>query len=271
MRPRARRNFSKSPKSLARGNKEHIAAVIPARYGSTRLPGKPLVDLCGKPMIQHVFERVKQVSRIDRVIVATDDVRVVDAVKRFGGEVVMTPADIRSGSDRVAFAARDLQNVSIIVNVQGDEPLIEPAMIDEAIQPLVEDPMVEVATLVKHVDAAEELINPNTVKVVVDLHGYAMYFSRSPIPFQRDGREFEGFFKHIGLYVFRRDFLIKFASLPETALERSEKLEQLRILEHGYKIKAVMTQYESIPIDTQEDVDRVQVLMRNTMVSAHGT
>lgn len=256
---------------MARDNKEHIAAVIPARYGSTRLPGKPLVDLCGKPMIQHVFERVKQVSRIDRVIVATDDVRVADAVKRFGGEVVMTPSDIRSGSDRVAFAARDLQNVSIIVNVQGDEPLIEPAMIDEAIQALIDDPAVEVATLVKHVDAAEELINPNTVKVVVDRHGYAMYFSRSPIPFQRDGREFEGFLKHIGLYVFRRDFLIKFASLPETALERSEKLEQLRILEYGNKIKATVTRYESIPVDTPEDLEKARMLVRNAVVPAHGT
>lgn len=243
-------------------NKEYIIAIIPSRYGSTRLPAKPLIDLCGMPMIQHVYERTRRAKLIHRVLVAADDARVVEVVKHFGGEVVMTPKDVRSGSDRVAYVARDLANASIIVNIQGDEPLIEPVMIDEAVQPLIDDPSIAVGTLVKQIDSPEELTNPNVVKVVLDIYGFALYFSRSSIPFVRDGQSpYTFYYKHIGLYVFRRDFLLKFASLPETALERIEKLEQLRILEHGFKIKAAVTRYDSVPVDTPEDVEKVRKIL----------
>ena len=248
--------------------KENIVAIIPARYGSARLPGKPLIDLCGKPMIQRVYERAKQAKLVNEVIVATDDARIVDAVKRFGGKAVMTPTDLRSGSDRVAFVAKDLPDASIIVNVQGDEPLIEPAMIDEAIQPLIDDTGLLVGTLLKRIDSAEELSNPTIVKAVLDKNRFALYFSRAPIPFNRDGHGFEGFYKHIGLYVYRRSFLLKFASLQESALERVEKLEQLRILEHGYKIKAAITSYDSVPVDTPEDVERVKTLLKKSAASS---
>ena len=243
-----------------------IVAIIPARYGSSRLPGKPLIDLCGRPMIQHVYERAKKAKLVGRVIVAADDERVVEAVRAFHGEVVMTPPDVRSGSDRAAIVARSIPDASIVVNVQGDEPLIEPAMIDEAVQPLAEDRTLLVGTLVRRIDTSEELVNPNIVKVVLDAQGFAMYFSRSPIPHNRDDQSPGIRYKHIGLYVFQREFLLKFASLPEMALERAEKLEQLRVLEHGYRIKATVTKYDSIPVDTREDAERVRaLLLRKTL------
>jgi len=237
--------------------KQNIVAIIPARYGSTRLPGKPLINLAGKPMIQRVVEQVRKATLVDRVIVATDDGRIIDAVKRFGGEAVMTPSDVRSGSDRVALVARDLPEAEIVVNVQGDEPLIEPAMVDEAIRPLVDDRSIDVGTLVKRIDNAEDLANPGIVKVVMDRRGFALYFSRSPIPFRRNGSTPEACYKHIGVYVFRREFLPTFASLSETPLENAEKLEQLRILEHGYRIKATVTLFDSIPVDTEDDVKTI--------------
>lgn len=249
--------------------KQNIVAIIPARYGSTRLPGKPLIDLAGKPMIEHVYERTKKAKLVERVIVATDDERVVRAVQAFHGEVVMTPPDVRSGSDRVAIVVRDLASASLVVNVQGDEPMIEPAMIDEAVQPLVDDQTIIVGTLVKRIDATEELSNPNIVKAVLDKNGFALYFSRAAVPFASDGRAVEASYKHIGLYAFRRDFLLKFASLPETPLEGIEKLEQLRILEHGYRIKATVTLYDSIPVDTLEDVERVRMLLERRTIKVH--
>jgi 3-deoxy-manno-octulosonate cytidylyltransferase (CMP-KDO synthetase) len=249
-------------------NNEHIIAIIPARYSSTRLPGKPLIDLGGKPMIQHVYERTRYAKLVNRVMVATDDQRIVDAVTRFGGEAVMTPSDLRSGSDRVAYVARQFGSASIIVNVQGDEPLIEPAMIDEAIKPLVNDPEIRAGTLVRHSKSVEEFVNPNVVKVVLDRHGNALYFSRAPIPFHRDGREFNGFYKHIGLYVYRQEFLLQLTTLPEMDLERTEKLEQLRIVHHGFPIKAVVTEHDSIPVDTPEDVMRVTNFLEREQVSA---
>src|SRR5712692_1177918 len=246
--------------------RKNIVAIIPARYGSTRLPGKPLIDIAGRPMIQHVYERTKKSRLVDRVIVATDDERVVNAVKRFDGESVMTPGHLRSGSDRVAYAAKKLPDATLLVNVQGDEPLIEPGMIDEAVQPLLDDETIDVGTLVRRIDKPDDLANPNIVKVVLDTKGFALYFSRAAIPFTRDGQITEALYKHIGLYVFRRDFLLKFASLPVTTLERMEKLEQLRILEHGYKIKATVTKDDSMPIDTSEDVNLVKgMLERSTM------
>lgn len=248
---------------------EHIIAIIPARYGSTRLPGKPLIPLAGKPMVQHVYERVCKARRLERVLVATDDRRVMEAVVQFGGEAVMTPSALRSGSDRVAYVARSLDRATIIVNVQGDEPLLEPPMVDQAIQPLVDDPVAQVATLVKWSDSAEEFINPNVVKVVLDERGYALYFSRAPIPYHRDRGTFDGFYKHIGLYAYRKQFLLAYPALRQTELERHEKLEQLRILEHGFRIKVAVTEYDSVPVDTAEDVERVSGRLSAAMKMLH--
>lgn len=246
----------------------NIVAIIPARYASTRLPEKPLIDLCGKPMIQRVYEQTRKATLVNRVIVATDHEKITEAVKSFGGEVMLTPTDLKSGSDRIAYVAKNLKDAVIIVNVQGDEPLISPTMIDEAIEPMIDDSKIQTATLVKKITLAAEVSNPNIVKVVLDKNGFALYFSRSPIPFLRNGsgndtwyRQFT-YYKHIGLYVFRRDFLMQFASWQETALEQAERLEQLRIIEHGFKIKATITEYDSVPVDTVEDADRVRTILQ---------
>jgi 3-deoxy-manno-octulosonate cytidylyltransferase (CMP-KDO synthetase) len=242
-------------------------AIIPARYASERLPGKPLADIAGKPMIQRVCERTARASRVTRVIVATDDERIATAVRSFGGEAVMTPSDLQSGSDRIALVARGIPEAEIIVNVQGDEPLIEPAMIDEAIAPLEADRTIQVGTLVSRITDPADLATPAIPKVVLDREGFALYFSRAAIPFLRDlptGRWLEAgvFYRHIGLYVYRRDFLLRFASLPQTPLERGEKLEQLRILEHGVRIKATVTAHGSMSVDTPADLERVRMLVR---------
>jgi 3-deoxy-manno-octulosonate cytidylyltransferase (CMP-KDO synthetase) len=217
-------------------------------------------------MIQHVYERAKQARRLDDVCVATDDERILAAVHGFGGTAIMTPTGLQSGSDRVAYAARSLQDAEIIVNVQGDEPLIAPAMIDEAVEPLQQDPALVAGTLVRKITTGEELQNPGIPKVVLDRRGFCLYFSRSPIPFVRDTPEetwhsSATFYKHIGLYVYRRTFLLTFASLPQTPLEKTEKLEQLRILECGYRIKAVVTMHDTIPVDTPADLERVRALI----------
>ncbi len=244
-----------------------IIAVIPARYASQRLPAKPLIDLLGKPMIQRVYERVREANLPSQVIVATDDERIASVVRGFGGEVVMTSPVIRSGSDRVAAVAEEVPG-DIFVNVQGDEPLIAPEMIDEAVRVLLDDPNAVVGTLVKKMESIEELVNPSIVKVVVGETGHALYFSRSVIPYLRDLddqsqwlRE-HTFYKHIGIYVFRRDFLLSYTSMSESKLERAERLEQLRILEHGYTMKVGITRFESMPIDTSDDVQRVIKLLQ---------
>ncbi len=240
-----------------------IIGIIPSRYASQRLPAKSLADIHGKPMIQHVVERAKSSRLLTNVIVATDDERIVAAVKKFGGEAVMTPVTIQSGSDRIAFAARSL-DADIIVNIQGDEPLIEPKMIDQTIQILIDDADAVVSTAVKKISMLGDLLTPNVVKVVLDQKNFALYFTRSIVPFVRDSQEVTdwlkeaAFYKHFGLYVYRASFLQKFASLKPTRLEQIEKLEQLRILEHGYRIKVAVTEYDSIPVDTQEDLDRVR-------------
>jgi 3-deoxy-manno-octulosonate cytidylyltransferase (CMP-KDO synthetase) len=245
-----------------------VTAIIPARYASTRLPAKPLIDLCGKPMIQHVYERTKQATLVTNVIVATDHGEIAATVRAFGGECVMTAADLRSGSDRIAAVAKNLTRADIIVNVQGDEPLIAPQMIDEAIHPMIDNPKIDVATLVKKIDAAEDIVNPNVVKVVMDIAGNAIYFSRAPIPYVRNAAEVTGnhkqniYYKHIGLYVYRKEFLLDFASWKESTLEHTEKLEQLRIIEHGFRIKATITHYDSIPVDTPGDADRVRTILQ---------
>jgi len=245
----------------------HVVGVIPARYASQRLPGKPLVDLLGKPMIQHVYERSVKATLLNQVIVATDDRRIADAVRSFGGEVMMTSADITSGSDRVAAVARQVQG-DVFVNVQGDEPLIAPEMIDEAIRVVLDDQNAGIGTLAKKIESPEDLVNPSVVKVVVGNDSYALYFSRSPIPFMRDvadrtkWHDHQAFFKHIGIYVFRRESLLQYGELLESPLERAERLEQLRILENGFRIKVGFTSYDSIPIDTERDVERILSLLR---------
>ncbi len=262
----------------------NVLAVIPARYASSRLPGKPLVSLCGKPMIRHVWERVRRAASVSRVLVATDDERILRAVAEFGGEAVMTRADHRSGTERVAevaaHAAPGLSGVKgsgaaeVIVNVQGDEPLIEPAAVDAAVEALRADDAVQVATLAVPIATPAEVMDPNVVKVVSDFDGNALYFSRAPIPwirgvFSPGTRAGAGVppasgpthFKHIGLYVFRREALLEFPTFPQGELERLEQLEQLRWLENGYRIRLAETTYDSVSVDVPEDVPRVEKLL----------
>jgi 3-deoxy-manno-octulosonate cytidylyltransferase (CMP-KDO synthetase) len=243
-----------------------ITSIIPARYASTRLPGKPLLDIAGKPMILHVYERARKAKFVNRVMVATDDMRIFNAVKGFDGDAVMTSQSHESGTDRLAEVAEGLKS-DIIVNVQGDEPLIEPEMIDEAIRPLIDNGSIVMGSLKAEIRDEAELNNPNVVKVVVDKNDFALYFSRYPIPFVRDGSRFTAHgsrhFKHIGLYVYRRDFLLKYAKMPQTPLEMAEKLEQLRVLENGYRIKVPTTRYQTLGVDTEEDLERVRRFFRS--------
>ena len=248
-------------------------AVIPARFASSRLPGKPLADIAGRPMIEHVYRRAADTRGIDAVVVATDDERIAAAVQKFGGIARLTQATHRTGTDRIAEVARDL-SCDILVNVQGDLPLIEPGMISEVLEPLISDATVTMSTLRQATSDPSEISSPHVVKVVVDHRNDALYFSRSPIPFRRDEgladrlRQSSGgqgaeqqVYKHIGLYGFRRDFLLAFTALPQTPLEQAESLEQLRALEHGFRIRAVATKYESIEVDTPEDLERVRQLL----------
>lgn len=253
---------------------ERVIAVIPARYASQRLPAKSLIDLLGKPMVQRVYEQVKKATLPTQVVVATDDERIAEVVRGFGGTVVMTSPQIRSGSDRVSAVAGEVAG-EIFVNVQGDEPLIAPEMIDEAVRVVLDDPSAEVGTLAKKIESLDELLNPSIVKVVFDDHGAALYFSRSVIPFVRDTQDQSQwlhrhtFYKHIGIYVFRKEFLLQYTTMPESSLERAERLEQLRILENGHAIRVGVTQYDSLPIDTHEDVQRVIDCLKRQEVSSH--
>jgi 3-deoxy-manno-octulosonate cytidylyltransferase (CMP-KDO synthetase) len=253
-----------------------VAAFIPARYGSTRLEGKPLADICGRPMIQWVYERVRACGLVDGVTVATDDQRVFDAVLAFGGRAVMTDAAHSSGTDRIAEAARAV-DADIIVNVQGDEPLIEPEMIASVIKPLIDDPELRFSTLKTGILDEEEYKNPHAVKVVCDARGRAIYFSRSPVPhgctFGDGGDGGRGgdsnlealprAYKHIGLYAFRKDFLLEFSRLKPTRLERAERLEQLRALENGVDIMVVETPFNPVAVDTPEDLELVRSIIGN--------
>jgi 3-deoxy-manno-octulosonate cytidylyltransferase (CMP-KDO synthetase) len=251
-----------------------VIGVIPARYASQRLPAKPLMDLLGKPMVQRVYEQAKRASRLQGVIVATDDERIATVVRSFGGDVVITPPEIKSGSDRVAVVAAGHEG-DIFVNIQGDEPLIAPQMIDQAADILINDPRAVVGTLAKKLTTSLELSNPGVVKVVVDKNSNALYFSRSIIPYIRDEQnpakwiDRRAFYKHIGLYVFRRDFLLEFTKTPESSLEQSERLEQLRILENGYKIKVGFTEHDSIPVDTLADAERVIAILKQQGTPFH--
>ena len=211
-------------------------------------------------MIEHVYRRAAAARLVSRVIVATDDRRIADAVAAFGGEAVMTSPSHQSGTDRLAEVAATL-DAELVVNVQGDEPLLEPAMIDEAVAPFAADPALMMSTLRRRIDDPAELQNPNVTKVVVDRDGFAMYFSRAPIPFTRAGQPAADAWRHVGLYVYRRACLLRLAALPPTALERAEALEQLRALEHGIRIKAIETSYDTIGVDTPDDLARVRRLV----------
>jgi 3-deoxy-manno-octulosonate cytidylyltransferase (CMP-KDO synthetase) len=251
-----------------------IVAVIPARFHSTRLPGKPLADVCGRPMIEHVYRRASEARGVEAVVVATDDERIAEAVTRFGGVARMTRSTHRTGTDRIAEVAADL-TCDIIVNVQGDEPLLDARMLDELLSPFAGDESIEMTTLRHAITDRADYDNPNVVKVVVDRHGNALYFSRAAIPYFRLKAEATGVraeatknplkgtraFKHIGVYAYRRSLVMTLAGLPQTPLEIAESLEQLRALEHGVRIRTVETQFESIGVDTPEDLERVRRLL----------
>jgi 3-deoxy-manno-octulosonate cytidylyltransferase (CMP-KDO synthetase) len=249
----------------------NVVAIIPARFASTRFEGKALAEILGKPMVQHVYERTARARLVSEVIVATDDERIAAAVRAFGGRAEMTDKGHETGTDRLAEVAARLGS-EIVVNVQGDEPLIEPAMIDEAIQPLVDDPSILMGTLKSRIKNLHDFLSPNVVKVVTDWEGFALYFSRSPLPNFRDkwnNLKDEKFatgkllcYKHVGLYVYRREFLLQYAQMSPTYLELAEKLEQLRVLENGYRIKVVETEHESIGVDTPGDLEKVLERLR---------
>jgi len=247
---------------------EHIIIVIPARWGSTRFPGKPLARIAGKSMIERVHARCAASARASRVIVATDDERIQSEVERFGGETVMTPADLASGTERMAWVARKTE-ADIYVNVQGDEPLLPPATIDAAVEALTRNPEADIATACCHLHHAADIANPNIVKLVTDRAGFALYFSRAAIPHVRNGNAFGGtgvYRKHIGIYVFRREALLRFATLDQTPLEHSEKLEQLRAIEHGMRIVVTEVETDSQAVDTPGDIEKVERLIDHDAV-----
>ncbi len=242
-----------------------VFGIIPARYGSTRLPAKILADIEGKTMIQRVYERARRSPSLNRLVVATDDDRIYDRVRSFGGEALMTSPAHPSGTDRVAEAARGLGagEADVIVNIQGDQPLFEPGMIDEVVGPFREDPGLEMGALVYPIRTPEELANPSVVKVVRDRKGFALYFSRSPMPYVISNSLTPRYYKHIGPYAYRMEFLLQFTQLERGELERSESLEQLRALEHGYKIRVVETRFDSQEVDTPEDLEKVRKKIRS--------
>ncbi len=259
--------------------KKNVIAIIPARYGSVRLPGKMLLEIAGKPLILHSLAQAAKARYVSRVVVATDDERILRVVQESGGEAVMTSSEHISGSDRIAEAAQNLPANSIIVNVQGDEPTISPRTIDAAVEAFINDAAVDIATTSEAISETDELMNGNVVKVVTNAEGYAVYFSRSPIPFPRDASlRYDGdlkqaisdepgllsiFRKHTGLYVYRREYLLKFTKLPPTKLEQIEMLEQLRALENGARIKVVEVKESSIGVDTAEDLERVKRIIES--------
>ena len=237
--------------------------IMPARYKSTRFEGKPLADILGKPMIQHVYERAKRAEGIHKVVVATDDQRIFDTVVGFGGEAVMTKSDHPSGTDRLAEAIDIMgaEGQDIIINVQGDQPAFDPKQIDEVVAPLREDPDLDMSTPIIPTIDPLEIGNPNHVKVVFDDNHYALYFSRAPIPWPREGDQ-SYYFKHIGIYGYRARFLRLFVTLPPGKLEDIEKLEQLRALEHGFRIKVVISGLDSPEVDRPADLTRVEALLK---------
>ena len=239
--------------------KTPVAVIIPARYASTRFPGKPLALLAGKPMIQHVWEKAIA-SKADAVAVATDDERIAAAVEKFGGKAIMTSPDHPSGTDRIAEAARAFDGVETVINIQGDEPMIPPSVINDLIDAMANCDA-EMGTVVVPVKRSEVENNPNLPKVTLTSDGYAIYFSRSMIPYLREGGEETEVYRHWGIYAYRREALKKFVSLPPGKLEQCEKLEQLRALENGMRIKVIQTNFETIGIDTPEDLERAEAFL----------
>ncbi len=243
-------------------NFQKVIGVIPARYGSSRFPGKVLADLVGKPMIQWVYEQSLKSKTLDQLFIATDNESVLKAVENFGGNAVMTSQDHQSGTDRIAQAVEKIET-DIVVNIQGDQPLLDPKMIDEAVQPMLDDTTVQMSTIKTKI-SEEDYNDPAVVKVVVDENDFALYFSRSLIPYARDKVAVD-VFEHVGLYVYRKDFLLKISKLPQTYLEKIEMLEQLRVMEKGYKIKVVETKSEhaaGVSVDTPEDLLKVEKLIK---------
>ncbi len=237
-----------------------VIAFIPGRAQSTRFPGKPLADIHGRPMIMWVYDRAKAAPLVDDVYVATDSDEIRSAVEECGGKAVMTSSTHPSGSDRVAEAAISvgMNDRDIAVNIQGDQPLFDPIMVEEVARPLLEDPRIPMSTLIYRIVRDEEITHPNAVKTVIDREGFALYFSRTTIPHHRDASRGEDYFKHHGIYAYRVDFLKRFVALPQGPLERAERLEQLRALEHGFRVKTVITDLDSIEVDTEEDLARVR-------------
>jgi 3-deoxy-manno-octulosonate cytidylyltransferase (CMP-KDO synthetase) len=241
----------------------NVLAIIPARFGSTRLPGKPLASIAGKPMIQHVVERVRQAQLVKNVLVATDDQRIKKAVEDFGGQAILTRPDHRTGTDRVAEVATHVV-ADFYINIQGDEPLIDPATVNLVVSEMLEDDSVQIATPCSAITVPNEIMDPNIVKVVSDFDGNALYFSRAPIPWVRDtGTALAPrHCKHIGLYGFRRDALLEFPTLPPGELEHTEQLEQLRWLENGFRIRVVETEYDAVSVDVPADIERIEKILR---------
>ena len=240
------------------------AIIIPARYGSSRLEGKPLIEVNGKPIIQWVYEKAQQAKLADIIIVATDDERIFNAVKAFGGNVEMTSADHKCGSDRIREVAERHPEISYIVNLQGDEPLIKPESIDAVARNVQEDDKADISTLIRILKDEKEINNPNLVKCVIDNNGYALYFSRSKIPYERN-TEIATFYGHLGIYGYKREALIKMTSLPQTPLEKTESLEQLRALENGMKIKTSIVDFVPVGIDTKEDLEKFKQIIANKL------
>lgn len=230
--------------------------VIPSRYASTRLEGKPLKDIYGHTMIEWVYKRTK-LSNLDEVVVATDDERIYKEIERFGGKAILTSKEHENGTSRIAEVCTKYEDYDVIVNVQGDEPLIEPEMINSIINSFKEDDTISMSTLKYKIDTMEEIENPNYVKVITDKKGYALYFSRSVIPYPRK-LDIQNYYKHVGIYGYKRDFVVEYAKMEPTPLELSESLEQLRALENGYRIKVMETPYKIIGVDTQEELEKVR-------------
>ena len=235
--------------------------VIPARYSSTRLPGKPLKEICGVPMICRVWQRASRAASVSDVIVATDDERILQAVEKFSGRAMMTRADHKTGTDRLAEVAEKFPDVDVIVNVQGDEPLIEPTLIDELVAEFAKDAALQMATVATALTDAAEMNNPNNVKVIVDRNSDALYFSRSLIPYPRNVGN-APVLKHIGIYAYRRNFLLAYAKMEPTPLEQTESLEQLRALENGFKIRVIKSSCRFVGVDTAEDLQLVNEIYR---------
>lgn len=241
-----------------------IIVIIPSRYGSSRFEGKPLAKICGKPMIQHTYHRAASATQVNDVFVATDDLRIANAVRDFGGNAIMTGDQNRSGTDRAAEAAEKLglAREDIVINVQGDQPMLDPRCLNQVVMPFFTDPSVEMTTLAFKIVNSREITDPKDVKVTFDQQGFALYFSRSPIPFGRDSSEIFDTYKHLGIYAYTRNFLDIFRKLPTGHLENIEKLEQLRAMEYGYKIKVIITEYDSPEVDLPEDISRIETLLR---------